>query len=103
MTKGDLVSSPAASAQGRPRGEQARVDFALYGTIDPDEGAARIAEMVEAGVAAFKFSTFGTDPKRFPAHPAPCWPNVSRRSRPPDSRPACITRTTNMSAPAWRR
>src|SRR5665213_1822030 len=45
---------------------QARVDFALYGTIDPEEGASRIPEMVEAGVAAFKFSTFGTDPKRFP-------------------------------------
>jgi allantoinase len=45
---------------------QARVDFALYGTIDPAEGTSRIAEMVEAGVAAFKFSTFGTDPIRFP-------------------------------------
>lgn len=45
---------------------QARVDFALYGTIDPLEGAARIAEQAQAGVAAFKFSTFGTDPKRFP-------------------------------------
>ncbi|MEO8883169.1 MAG: amidohydrolase family protein [Devosia sp.] len=48
---------------------QARVDFALYGTIDPEEGATRIPEMVEAGVAAFKFSTFGTDPKRFPRIP----------------------------------
>jgi allantoinase len=45
---------------------QARVDFALYGTIDPAEGVSRIAEQAEAGVAAFKFSTFGTDPKRFP-------------------------------------
>ena len=48
---------------------QARVDFALYGTIDPQEGPARILEQVEAGVAAFKFSTFGTDPKRFPRIP----------------------------------
>ena len=48
---------------------QARVDFALYGTIDPEEGPARIAEQVEAGVASFKFSTFGTDPKRFPRIP----------------------------------
>ena len=48
---------------------QARVDFALYGTIDPEDGPARIAEQVEAGVAAFKFSTFGTDPKRFPRIP----------------------------------
>ncbi len=45
---------------------QARVDFALYGTIDPAEGTARIAEQAEAGVAAFKFSTFGTHPTRFP-------------------------------------
>src|SRR5690606_5211011 len=36
------------------------------GTIDPAEGPARIAEQAEAGVAAFKFSTFGTDPVRFP-------------------------------------
>jgi len=48
---------------------QARVDFALYGTIDPAEGATRIPEMVEAGVAAFKFSTFGTHPTRFPRIP----------------------------------
>ncbi len=48
---------------------EARVDVALYGTINPDEGAARIREQVEAGVAAFKFSTFGTHPKRFPRVP----------------------------------
>jgi len=48
---------------------QARADFALYGTVDPAEGTQRIAEMVEAGVAAFKFSTFGTDPIRFPRIP----------------------------------
>jgi len=58
------VRSKVAHASG-----QARVDFALYGTIDPAEGAARIAEQAEAGVAAFKFSTFGTDPKRFPRIP----------------------------------
>jgi allantoinase len=50
-------------------GAQARVDFALYGTIDPDEGAAQIAGMIDAGVAAFKFSTFNTDSKRFPRIP----------------------------------
>ena len=50
-------------------GAQARVDFALYATIDPEEGAARIGELVEAGAAAFKFSTFGTHPKRFPRIP----------------------------------
>lgn len=50
-------------------GAQARVDFALYGTIGPDDGPGHIADMVEAGVSAFKFSTFCTDPKRFPRIP----------------------------------
>jgi allantoinase len=50
-------------------GAQARVDFALYGTVRPDEGPAHIAEMVAAGAAAFKFSTFGTHPERFPRIP----------------------------------
>src|SRR6516165_5088637 len=48
---------------------EARVDFALYATIDPQEGAARIAELVDAGAAAFKFSTFATHPTRFPRIP----------------------------------
>lgn len=48
---------------------QARVDFALYATVDPEDGAARIRELAEAGAAAFKFSTFGTHPKRFPRIP----------------------------------
>ncbi|WP_426437026.1 dihydroorotase [Bradyrhizobium genosp. P] len=47
-------------------GAQSRVDFALYGTIAPGDGAKHIAGMVEAGVSAFKFSTFNTDSKRFP-------------------------------------
>ncbi|MBX5165834.1 MULTISPECIES: dihydroorotase family protein [unclassified Rhizobium] len=68
--EGDLVCSAAAVKRKIDHASpQARVDFALYGTVDPQEGAARIAEMVEAGVAAFKFSTFGTDPKRFPRIP----------------------------------
>ncbi|SDP69081.1 dihydroorotase [Desulforhopalus singaporensis] len=50
--------------------QNARVDVALYATIDPEEGTRRIAELVEAGAAGFKFSTFGTDPKRFPRIPS---------------------------------
>jgi allantoinase len=70
--EGDLVCSAAAVARKVAHaGPQARVDFALYGTIDPEEGATRIAEQAVAGVAAFKFSTFGTDPKRFPRIPPP--------------------------------
>ncbi|OWW05098.1 allantoinase [Rhizobium sp. R72] len=68
--EGNLVcSAEAVKKKIAHAGPQARVDFALYGTIDPEEGAKRIAEMVDAGVAAFKFSTFGTDPKRFPRIP----------------------------------
>ena len=70
--EGDLICSAAAvKRKVAHAGKQARVDFALYGTVDPAEGAARIAEQAEAGVAAFKFSTFGTDPKRFPRIPPP--------------------------------
>lgn len=64
---GDLICSAErlrAKAQGAA--EQARVDFALYATIDPEEGASRIDEMVDAGAAAFKFSAFNTHPTRFP-------------------------------------
>lgn len=68
--EGNLVCSAEAVrikvAHAEP---QARVDFALYGTINPEEGAARIAEQADAGVASFKFSTFGTDPVRFPRIP----------------------------------
>jgi allantoinase len=65
--EGNLVCSADAVARKVAHASpQARVDFALYGTINPEEGVARIAEQAEAGVAAFKFSTFGTDPVRFP-------------------------------------
>jgi allantoinase len=61
---GDRLRQKIAEA-----GPQARVDFALYGTIAPDDGTRHIDDMVAAGAAAFKFSTFCTDPKRFPRIP----------------------------------
>ena len=65
--EGNLVCSAQAITQKAAHaGAQARVDFALYGTIDPTQGASKIVEQVLAGAASFKFSTFGTDPKRFP-------------------------------------
>ncbi|WP_375449607.1 dihydroorotase family protein [uncultured Devosia sp.] len=68
--EGNLVcSAEAVRSKVAHASPQARVDFALYGTVNPEEGAARIIEQVEAGVAAFKFSTFGTDPVRFPRIP----------------------------------
>ena len=66
ISTAEMIKEKARSA-----GEQARVDFALYGTIRPSEGPAHIAEMAEAGAAAFKFSTFDTDPNRFPRIPTP--------------------------------
>ncbi len=62
----DLLTEKAESAA-----EQARVDFALYGTIRPSEGALHIADMAKAGAIGFKFSTFETDPNRFPRIPTP--------------------------------
>jgi len=68
--EGNVVNSAAAVHQKiAEAGAETRVDFALYGTVNPEEGASRILEQVEAGVAAFKFSTFGTDPIRFPRIP----------------------------------
>jgi allantoinase len=68
--EGNVVNSAeAVRIKIAAAGDEARVDFALYGTVNPAEGVSRILEQVEAGVAAFKFSTFGTDPIRFPRIP----------------------------------
>lgn len=61
-----ICDAERLSRKAREAGEQARVDFALYGTVHPEQGPAHIAEMVAAGAAGFKFSTFGTHPERFP-------------------------------------
>lgn len=67
---GDLIcSAERLRAKADSADQQARVDFALYATIDPEEGSRRIDELVEAGAAAFKFSAFGTHPTRFPRIP----------------------------------
>ena len=69
--EGDLICSAAAVRRKAVLADaEARVDVALYGTIRPADGASRIAEQAEAGVCGFKFSTFGTDPERFPRIPA---------------------------------
>lgn len=63
-------------------GQQARVDFALYGTVHPNDGSEHIAGVVAAGAAGFKFSTFGTHPERFPRIPphllARCFAEISK-------------------------
>ncbi|MCH4172479.1 MAG: amidohydrolase family protein [Lactobacillus sp.] len=42
------------------------VDIALWGTIPKVDGVSEIPGLVKAGAAAFKMSTFETDPFRFP-------------------------------------
>ena len=64
-----IANAERFRTKAKEAGEQARVDFALYATVDPQEGAARIGELTDAGAAAFKFSTFGTHPQRFPRIP----------------------------------
>lgn len=65
--EGLLVCNAAAvNEKASDIARQAHVDVALYGTIHPQDGTARMREQVEAGVCAFKLSTFGTHPERFP-------------------------------------
>jgi allantoinase len=81
---GRLISTAERfEAKVREASEQVRVDFALYATAAPADGAAHIDAMIEAGAAAFKFSTFGTHPERFPRIPPhmmhACFEAIGRR------------------------
>jgi allantoinase len=42
------------------------VDVALYGTMSKHDGIHQLQPLIATGVAAFKFSTYETDPARFP-------------------------------------
>ena len=44
-------------------------DVALYGTVAPDQGVEEMQSLAEAGVAAFKLSSFESHPVRFPRIP----------------------------------
>jgi allantoinase len=102
--EGDLISSAAAvKRKAAHAAEQARVDFAVYGTVDPEEGAARIAEQAEAGSPPSSSRPSAQTQSGSRASQRRSWRNVSRRSRRPGSLRACTMRTTNTSAPAWRR
>jgi allantoinase len=48
---------------------ECHVDVALYGTISEAAGVKTIPGLIEAGVCAFKFSTFEAAPGRFPRIP----------------------------------
>lgn len=64
-----VCTADAVAEKAGDVAREAHVDVALYGTIRPGDGVDRIAEQVAAGVCAFKFSTFGTHPERFPRIP----------------------------------
>ena len=64
-----IATGDKLRTKAREAGAQARVDFALYGTLPPSSDGAEVADLVAAGAAAFKFSTFGTHPVRFPRIP----------------------------------
>lgn len=67
---GDLICTKERLDKKRiEAGEQALVDFALYATVDPEDGTRHVDALAQAGAAGFKFSTFGTHPKRFPRIP----------------------------------
>ena len=46
--------------------QESFVDVALYGTMSKYDGIPQLRPLIDAGVAAFKFSTYETDPARFP-------------------------------------
>src|SRR5690242_12261626 len=66
-----ICTAERLRAKAQEAAAQARVDFALYATVDPSEGALRIPELAAAGAAGFKFSTFETHPTRFPRISSP--------------------------------
>jgi allantoinase len=61
-----ICTAERLTLKAQEAGQQACIDFALYGTAHPNDGAKHIDEIAAAGACAFKFSTFGTDPERFP-------------------------------------
>jgi allantoinase len=62
MTRADLLREKIAIVE-----RDAHIDVALYGTIAPnEEGLNAIEDLIDAGVCAFKFSTFEANATRFP-------------------------------------
>jgi allantoinase len=67
---GELIcTGDRLARKARTAAQQARVDFALYATLHPQSNGAEVEALVKEGACAFKFSTFGTHPERFPRIP----------------------------------
>lgn len=65
-----LISNPDRLAEKvASASDQARIDFGLYGTVHPRDGAKHIDGLVAGGVIGFKFSMFEAHPERFPRIP----------------------------------
>lgn len=83
---GNLICTGAKlTTKAEEAAAQSRVDFGLYGTVHPQDGASEIAGMVAAGACGFKFSSFGTHPERFPRIAPPqltaCFEEIARHNR----------------------
>jgi allantoinase len=66
---GPIDSTQALTAKISDIAQDAHVDVALWATVPPRGPLDQVAELVRAGVAAFKLSTFETHPQRFPRIP----------------------------------
>ncbi len=66
---GPVDSLRAFTAKVADVEREARIDVALWATVPPCGPIEEVAELVEAGAAAFKLSTFETHPERFPRIP----------------------------------
>ena len=67
---GGPVDTPEAFAEQRGAvAREAHIDVALWATVPPRGPIDHVVELVSAGAAAFKLSTFETHPQRFPRIP----------------------------------
>ena len=66
-----ICTGERLTTKAQAAGKDAHVDFALYGTVRPADGTKHVADLVAAGAAGFKFSTYETHPERFPRVPTP--------------------------------
>ena len=67
--QGPVQTPEAFAAKVADVGREAHVDVALWATVPPRGPIEHVAELVQAGAAAFKLSTFETHPERFPRIP----------------------------------
>ena len=66
---GPIETPDAFAAKAAAVEREAHVDVALWATVPPRGPIEYVAELVAAGAAAFKLSTFETHPERFPRIP----------------------------------